>query len=232
MRVNAEADARQRLDMAKWVAETDAQMAAARRLADAEAKGGEAVAEANVQNKIAEELARQRIGTGTKEAGVIAAKIRALEGENRARRAAAEQRSADDDLSYARTELALMGQTEQARERALVSLRNQQQAARLAGEIGVEAAQRWLATQEQIADTHALKAYADAVRQTADTIATDWAETLFDAMTMRKSTSSRSIRAWPAFARSPARTGTAAPPKRGSFPTSTPPESVIGRTLP
>ncbi len=188
--VNAEADARQRLDMAKWVAETDAQMAAARRLADAEAKGGEAVAEANVQNKIAEELARQRIGTGTKEAGVIAAKIRALEGENRARRAAAEQRSADDDLSYARTELALMGQTEQARERALVSLRNQQQAARLAGEIGVEAAQRWLATQEQIADTRALTAYADAVRQTADTIATDWAETLFDAMTMQdKSTS-------------------------------------------
>ncbi|MBK3799446.1 tape measure protein [Azospirillum brasilense] len=188
--VNAEADARQRLDMAKWVAETDAQMAAARRLADAEAKGGEAVAEANVQNKIAEELARQRIGTGTKEAGVIAAKIRALEGENRARRAAAEQRSADDDLSYARTELALMGQTEQARERALVSLRNQQQAARLAGEIGVEAAQRWLTTQEQIADTRALTAYADAVRQTADTIATDWAEALFDAMTMQdKSTS-------------------------------------------
>ncbi|AWJ83327.1 hypothetical protein TSH58p_07175 [Azospirillum sp. TSH58] len=188
--VNAEADARQRLDMAKWVAETDAQMAAARRLADAEAKGGEAVAEANIQNKIAEDLARQRIGTGTKEAGVIEAKIRALEGENRARRAAAELRSADDDLSYARAELALMGQTEQARDRALVSLRNQQQAARLAGEIGVEAAQRWLATQEQIADTHALKAYADAVRQTADTIATDWAETLFDAMTLQdKSTS-------------------------------------------
>ena len=192
--VNAEADARQRLELSKWVADTQLQIDAAMRLAVAEEKGGAAVAEANIQNKVAEELSRQRVATGTKEAGVIEAKIRALEGENRARRANAELKTANDDLAYARAELAAAQQIDEASrlagERGLVTLRNQQQAARMAADIGDEAAQRWLALQEQIADSRALKNYADAVRQTADTIATDWAETLFDAMTLRDKTSS------------------------------------------
>ncbi|KAA0592943.1 hypothetical protein J2848_005701 [Azospirillum lipoferum] len=91
-----------------------------------------------------------------------------------------ERQSANDNLVLAQRELELMGQAEPVRERALTTLRNQQEAARKVAELGEDGARQWLAWQEQIADKRAMIDYLKSVQQTAKEISSDISEALYD----------------------------------------------------
>lgn len=91
-----------------------------------------------------------------------------------------ERQSANDNLALAQRELDLMGQAEPVRERALTSLRNQQEAARKVAELGEDGARQWLAWQEQIADKRAMIDYLKSVQATAKEISGDISEALYD----------------------------------------------------
>ena len=91
-----------------------------------------------------------------------------------------ERLSANDNLALAQRELELMGQAEPVRERALTTLRNQQEAARKVAELGEDGARQWLAWQEQIADKRAMIDYLKSVQQTAKEISGDISEALYD----------------------------------------------------
>ncbi len=91
-----------------------------------------------------------------------------------------ERRAANDNLALAQRELALMGEAEGVRSRALETMRNQQEAARKVAELGEEGAKQWLAWQEQIADTRALVDFQKEVKQTSKGIADDLAAKMFD----------------------------------------------------
>lgn len=91
-----------------------------------------------------------------------------------------ERQSANDNLALAQRELELMGQAEPVRERALTTLRNQQEAARKVAELGEDGARQWLAWQEQIADKRAMIDYLKSVQATAKEISGDISEALYD----------------------------------------------------
>jgi tape measure domain-containing protein len=91
------------------------------------------------------------------------------------------------DLEYAKAELSLIGETAEARARALASLKIQQQAMALFKDTSTDALRQqrddWVRLQEQIADTQALSAYQAKVEQTADEIAGDVSGLLWDQLT-------------------------------------------------
>lgn len=91
-----------------------------------------------------------------------------------------ERQSANDNLALAQRELELMGQAEPVRERAMTTLRNQQEAARKVAELGEDGARQWLTWQEQIADKRAMIDYLKAVQATAKEISGDISEALYD----------------------------------------------------
>lgn len=91
-----------------------------------------------------------------------------------------ERQSANDNLALAQRELDLMGQAEPVRERAMTTLRNQQEAARKVAELGEDGARQWLAWQEQIADKRAMIDYLKSVQATAKEISGDISEALYD----------------------------------------------------
>ncbi|MBP2303419.1 tape measure protein [Azospirillum picis] len=91
-----------------------------------------------------------------------------------------ERRAANDNLALAERELQLMGQAEPVRERALTTLRNQQEAARKVAELGEDGARQWLEWQEKIADTRAYVDFLKEVQATAKEISGDISEALYD----------------------------------------------------
>ncbi|WP_434619183.1 tape measure protein [Azospirillum sp. B2RO_4] len=91
-----------------------------------------------------------------------------------------ERQAANDNLALAQRELELMGQAEPVRERALTTMRNQQEAARKVAELGEDGARQWLAWQEQIADKRAMIDYLKSVQATAKEISGDISEALYD----------------------------------------------------
>ncbi|MDR6771789.1 tape measure protein [Azospirillum sp. BE72] len=91
-----------------------------------------------------------------------------------------ERQSANDNLALAQRELELMGQAEPVRERAMTTLRNQQEATRKVAELGEDGARQWLAWQEQIADKRAMIDYLKSVQATAKEISGDISEALYD----------------------------------------------------
>jgi len=91
-----------------------------------------------------------------------------------------ERQSANDNLAMVQRELDLMGQAEPVRERALTSLRLQQEAARKVAELGEDGARQWLAWQEQIADKRAMIDYLKSVQQTAKEISSDISAALYE----------------------------------------------------
>ncbi|SMH29759.1 tape measure protein [Azospirillum agricola] len=104
-------------------------------------------------------------------------KNRAANDNNRLEQA---RQSANDNLALAERELELMGQAEPVRERALTTLRNQQEAARKVAELGEDGARQWLEWQEQIADKRAMIDYLKSVQATAKEISGDISEALYD----------------------------------------------------
>lgn len=155
-------------------------------LTTAMAAGGEAVRVAQ-ENEYKLGLIRQ-LGTDATVAGTAAQKALndALDAY-RANRAAndnsaleKERQAANDNLALAQRELALMGEAEGVRSRALETMRLQQEAARKVGELGEEGARKWLEWQQQIADTRALIDFQKEVKQTAKSIADDLAAKMFD----------------------------------------------------
>jgi trimeric autotransporter adhesin len=155
-------------------------------LTTAMAAGGEAVRAAQ-ENEYKLGLIR-KLGTDATVAGTAAQRaLNDAMDAYRANRAAndnsaleKERQAANDNLALAQRELALMGEAEGVRSRALETLRNQQEAARKVVELGEEGARQWLAWQEQIADTRALVDFQKEVKQTSKSIADDLAAKMFD----------------------------------------------------
>jgi trimeric autotransporter adhesin len=155
-------------------------------LTTAMAAGGEAVRAAQ-ENEYKLGLIR-KLGTDATVAGTAAQKaLNDAMDAYRANRAAndnsaleKERLAANDNLALAQRELALMGEAEGMRSRALETLRNQQEAARKVAELGEEGARQWLAWQERIADTRALVDFQKEVKQTSKSIADDLAAKMFD----------------------------------------------------
>ncbi|RJF84877.1 hypothetical protein D3877_10395 [Azospirillum cavernae] len=155
-------------------------------LTTAMAAGGEAVRVAQ-ENEYKLGLIR-KLGTDATVAGTAAQKAlndaldayRANRAANDNNKLEQERRAANDNLALAQRELALMGEAEGVRSRALETMRNQQEAARKVAELGEEGARQWLAWQEQIADTRALIDFQKEVKQTSKSIADDLAAKMFD----------------------------------------------------
>ncbi|MBB5086571.1 phage tail tape measure protein, partial [Roseospira marina] len=102
--VTAEAEARQRLDIARAVADLDRQIAAQRALTVAHGQGAAAVAEVSRQIAIAEALRQHGIEQGTEEAAQITERVAALYAEAEAREKAAPEGEARDRLDGLQTE--------------------------------------------------------------------------------------------------------------------------------
>ncbi|WP_431856600.1 tape measure protein [Azospirillum sp.] len=164
----------------------DLETANTNRLTVAMAAGGEAYRAAQEEEYRLSMI--RKLGTDATKAGTDAQKAlndameayRRNRGANDNRFFEEQKRTANDNLTLARRELDLMGQAEPVRERALASLRIQQQAAEMMKSTTAENVAEWVKLQEQIADVQALKTFQGEVRQTAANIATSLAEKMFE----------------------------------------------------
>lgn len=184
-------------DAAKQVAELTRQAEAQEQVAAAVKLGVGAQAEAERQGQVALQthgLLAAAQAAEEEGAAELAKTLRDLAGayDKASQRAAAAARrtqgeealrAARQSLDYAQRELALMGQTEPVRARALRSLQIQQQAQEMAKSATADQIAEWKRLQEQIADTQALTQFATEVRSTAKEIAGSISENLFDRLT-------------------------------------------------
>lgn len=138
---------------AKVVAELDRDIAAQERLAGIVGLGAAAQNEANTQTRIAAELAKAHVEAGTAEAEVIERKVRAAEQWKATGAQNSALKAAEEQLRFAKAELALAGESESVRVRALHGLETQREAVRLFGDDTSEAARRWIELQNEIFDT-------------------------------------------------------------------------------
>jgi trimeric autotransporter adhesin len=177
---------------AEYDKSADVQILAAQRLAEAQLQGADAVREAEIVNRAAAEADKERVALDSARGQAILAKVRAEEQWKKAANDNAAIRAANDNLSDLRAEIALMGQSEAVRDRAIKSIQIQRQAVQQFGSATSDAARQWIGLQEQIADAEALKRFEEDVNRVSKEISTDVATAMFEGM----SGSETDIMAW------------------------------------
>nr|WP_286209056.1 phage tail length tape measure family protein [Azospirillum sp. A1-3] len=184
-------------DAAKSVVDLERQVTAQEKVAVAAKQGAAAQAEAERQAQVATQTSGLLAAAQVAEeegAAELAKTLRTLAGAydtmskrgvEAQRRTQGEEtlRNARQGLEYAQQELALMGQAEPIRNRALRSLQIQQQAQDMAKSATSDQIAEWVKLQEQIADTQALTQYANDVKATSKEIAGSISENLYDRLT-------------------------------------------------
>ncbi|PWC86046.1 hypothetical protein TSH100_13810 [Azospirillum sp. TSH100] len=184
-------------DAGKAVADLTRQAVAQEKIADAAKHGAAAQAEAERQAQVAAQTSGILAAAQVAEeegAAELARTLRDLagaydlvsrRGTEAQKRTQGEEtlRTARQGLDYAQQELALMGQAEPLRNRALKSLQIQQQAQGMAKSATSDQIAEWVKLQEQIADTQALTQYANDVKATSKEIAGSISENLYDRLT-------------------------------------------------
>ncbi|QCO07383.1 transglycosylase SLT domain-containing protein [Azospirillum argentinense] len=118
-------DAQRRVNAAQADFDLRNQTDAARRLAQAEAESGAAVAEANIQNKVRAQILKEGVDLDSARAQAIEAGTRALEAQNAAARVNSSIRQGNQDLALARAEYDMLGMSNAERERSVAIMRAQ-----------------------------------------------------------------------------------------------------------
>lgn len=166
---------------AAWNRDLTEQIAAARRLADAEGVSAAAVADATVQNRVRAQVLKEGVSAESDRARAIEAGTRALEAQNAVGRVNATIRQGNRDLGLARAEYELLGASNAERERGVAILKATQEVQDSADWQAVPQASRdaWIAQAGAVAEYQARVADAtETSRNFASAIATGFEDAL------------------------------------------------------